>query len=145
MIWTEPGLSSLFALLPLQAQWDLHDYYQPDQELDEAAFNQSRAELDRSRPYLIHQAGKHFRVLESTFVKLSRDYGVDPEQMSRAINYATHQQARSRDPHSKVTLSFVAKPLNPRKLARVFIQLALHQARDRIEASDINPHGVAKL
>lgn len=129
MIWTDPGLQGLFGPLTVEVQWQLHEYYQPSLDLDEASLTRLRTELDQPKPSLAHQAGKHFKLLESTFIRLSREYGATSQQIRRAVSNVTHQQYKSKHPNSKVSLSAIANPdPDARRLARAFIALAIHQA-----------------
>jgi len=135
MLWREPGLDRLFSLLDTPAQWQLHDYYQPDQDLDEVEFNQLRRAVDRKDPARRHVVGRHFRLLEESFVAASRAFGADQDQMQSAIAAATvakqppgvRRFRQSETSHRKVQITTIAEPLDTRKVARGFLSLAEYQ------------------
>lgn len=125
MLWREPGLDVFFSLIGTTAQWRLHDYYQPDKDLDEADFNRHRKAVDRDNPLLTHVVGKNFRTIESAFVVVSREFGVDQNQMCRAIAAATSRSGRRTAARSSsVHVSVIANSPDPRRVARVFLRLA---------------------
>lgn len=138
MLWREPGLDIFFALLPTPAQWQLHSYHQPDVDLDQASFTDQRLVIDHRDPALAHTAGKHFKLLESAFVAASREFGVDKNQMNRAVLAAA---ARNNSPirpakrggkagraPSPVHIAVIAKPPDAGHVSRVFWRLAGYMA-----------------
>ena len=130
MLWTEPGLDECFALLSVRAQQEIHRYYQPNVDLTEDDFEACRQAIYRTDPQLTHQAGKHFHLLESTFIHLSRNCGASGQQIRQAVTCATHKQYKAKHPDSKISLSFIANPEpDAQKLARAFIQLATDGTR----------------
>ena len=131
MLWTEPGLDELFALLPVQAQWEIHKYYQPDADLTAADFEVNHLGLNQIQPQLAHLAGRHFHMLESAFIQLSRNYGADSQQIRKAVGQDIHRQYVTKHPDSKVSISVIANPEpDAQKLARALLSLAIHQKRD---------------
>src|SRR5680860_695176 len=130
MLWREPGLDILFSLLDTPAQWQLHDYYQPDQDIDEFKFNQLRNAIDRKDPARCHVVGRHFRLIEDGFVAASRAFGADQGQMRQAIMATTAradkppQLARPGQKTQGVHIGVVAKPLDAQAVARIFLRLA---------------------
>jgi hypothetical protein len=53
--WLE--FPKLYALLPLRAQWQVHEFYQPSEELTKGEFVARVKELANTKPALVHQAG----------------------------------------------------------------------------------------
>jgi hypothetical protein len=139
MLWIEPGLDIFFALLDHQAQWQLHEYYLSDESLDESIFEIRRRDTDQAQPSLRHRAGKHFKLLESPFISASNQFGVDREQMRRAVTRAaaTANASRRARPSKRnifagcagVQIAVIANPPDARKVARAFLDLAAYQAR----------------
>ena len=87
----ESGLQVLFGLLTVSAQWELHDYYQTDQHLDEMEFLALRKQADLASPSLVSRLGKHFRVIERAFVTVSRQHGMSETDIRLAVAAAIRE------------------------------------------------------
>jgi hypothetical protein len=134
MLWREPGLDIFFALLLTPAQWQLHEYYQPDEDLDELEFSQQRGSIDRRHPTLCHVAGKHFKLIESAFIAASREFGANEAQMNRAVMGSMvnlRSRGKARISPSSTQIAFIANPLNAQKMACIYLRLAAHEQDKR--------------
>lgn len=88
MLWCEPGLDIFFSLLCVSTQWQLHEYYCPNENLDEAEFKEHCQATDTKFPRLCYIVGKNFKVIEGFFMAASKVFGVDQAQMRQAIMVA---------------------------------------------------------
>lgn len=156
MLFLEPGMHVLFALLSFRDQQTLHLYYATDDDLNEREFGERRRELDRRHPSLSHRAGRCFRVLERAFIEASRAHGVTKEQMRQAVELhhqrqgvqrpSPRRQGASRQSSRDVVVLPVARPTpDSRKLAVALtelarLQLAQKRARTAASSSSSGPH-----
>lgn len=133
---TENGLDLLFLLLPLRKQYQLHEYYATDADLDEAAFREHRRRLDEAYPSMVHEAGKSYRLIERTFTKLSNDAGYGPtvarEILDRyriskpevtTISQVDRGNKRRTRSSENVPVLPITKRIDKKELAKVLLRL----------------------
>lgn len=145
MLWCDPGLNIFFALLSVSAQWQLHEYYRPAEDLNEAEFKRHCQAIVTKAPQLRHVVGKHFKVIEDLFVAASKAFGVDQAQMRQAVAMAIacndktlnrpkpkDQTRSSRSGSSNIGIAAIAKPLDIDKLGTAFLILAGHMTREKV-------------
>lgn len=85
--WSE--FSQLFGLLKLHEQWQLHEFYQPSKYLTKSELIEHIKSISREQPALVHQAGKHVRVLQRVFQAAAQLQG-----QSAPTNYVLEQAMR---------------------------------------------------
>lgn len=135
MLFDDPGLQVLFALLPTPQQWDLHDYYRTNGRLDEQEFLAVRRATDTASPSLAHRAGKSFRIIEDAFVAVSR---MSDQDIRTAVAHAVQSStppSGAKAPQAashEVRVVPIAKPLDVERVARAFIALAMFQNQSSV-------------
>lgn len=153
MLWCESKLQVFWALLSLPAQWQIHEYYRPAEELSPTELNDHLQKLKTQRPELSRVAGRHFKYLEAVFTAASRAYGVNQEQMQTAIMVAsarryrtakrpldktTDQQKTGRSSSANVLIAPIVKPIDVKKLAMACLRLTEEIARNNVAGKDSN-------
>lgn len=87
--WLE--FPKLYVLLPLEAQWQVHEFYQPSQEFTQDELTAHIKALSETKPALVHQVGKHFRLLETVFTVISEQLDITKEDGYRMLGAAVQQ------------------------------------------------------
>ncbi len=67
MLWIDA--QSIFGLLSVAQQWELHEFYEPSCDIGFDEFELHLAALKRDKPSLANNAGKRFRRLEVGFCR----------------------------------------------------------------------------
>lgn len=109
----------LYGLLPINAQWDLHAFYKPDEELTDQQRLAHREHVTSERPALPARAGRSFNQIYRSFEQ-ARD---------RAMLRQPAHQPKRRD--RQIRVYGIARPEPDLKLlARALVQSAIEQALD---------------
>lgn len=121
LAWEE--FDQLYSLLPVDQQWQLHDYYQPLHSYTEDELREHRAHITKTNPSRPAQAGRHY-------AKLHRVY----ETALRMAQQDHRAERRARTPAApgsrRVTVRAVARPEpDLHKLSLALIALAREMAR----------------
>jgi hypothetical protein len=134
LLWIDAP--KIYSLLRPAQQWELHEFYQSSRHVDFDEFELHISNLQTSSPSLCSRAGKHFRVLETAYLKL-RSQGVDLSDQiafSQALTprliesgTATIGQVKSNRTTKPrhISVTSVARPEpNLRLLARAYLGMA---------------------
>lgn len=122
--WLE--FQSLYTILPVSQQWELHAYYQPSKQLAKAELLEHRKRITGEQPSLPAKAGKHFDQLYRCF-RVAYAYAAGNELRFRnAIAQLTAQRPRSFKAGEHLTwVTALARPEpDYRRLALAFLELA---------------------
>jgi hypothetical protein len=130
----------LYALVPLHAQWQIHDFYQPSKELTETELIAHTKDLAKTNPALVHQAGKHVRLLQKVFRYISTELGIPRTEWYRALAGSIQHynpspaHMETTDGH-RYTIVAVARPeLDVQKLVKALVGVVER------EISEIDEH-----
>lgn len=121
----------LYGLLRLRSQWQLHEFYQPSKELTKRQLITHIYHLSLTKPALVHQAGKHSRLLYRVFRYIAKELNVSRSEWYRVFGSITERI----NPPNTITLPdrhgnrhFIvaaARPeLDVEKVARGLLRLA---------------------
>ena len=97
LIWLKAD--NAFGLLKPNAQWELHELYQPSIDLIPEELERHLTEIRRTKPSLLNRAGKHYRFLGHIYVSLVTA-GLDLEGDGRAFRLAINKLIAQRDDSS---------------------------------------------
>lgn len=125
--WCE--FPKLYAVLPLHAQWQIHEFYQPSNELTKAELIAHIKQLTKIKPALVHQAGKHYKRMYAIFRAVSEELDIPKADRMKALGTATQYykptSTNTTISNGKYTLSPVARPeIDIHKLAQALWELA---------------------
>ncbi|HEX6416099.1 MAG TPA: hypothetical protein VFZ62_01095 [Candidatus Saccharimonadales bacterium] len=132
--WLE--FPKLYALLPLDAQRQVHEFYRPSEELTKNELVTHIKALNNTKPTLVHQVGKHVRIMKEVFRRISKELGVPPPEwhgaMGSAVQHVNSSPANMETKDGRqYTISALARPeVNIQLLARALIELARRQSED---------------
>lgn len=128
----------LYALLPLRAQWQVHEFYQPSKELTKDELITHIRQLTKDKPALVHQVGKHVRRMKDVFRFMSKELGIPRSEWDRAISTPIQHynpspaHTTTRD-GTRYTIAAVARPeVDVRLLARALLELAKQNQGGRL-------------
>lgn len=120
----------LYAILSLHEQWQLHEFYQPSKQLTKTELAAHIRSVAAMKPALVHQAGKHARLMQRVFRYVSEDLGIPRSEWNKALGVPI-QRRRLSPAHMKApdgrryTIATVARPeVDIKLLIRALIELA---------------------
>jgi hypothetical protein len=112
---------SLYTILPMNQQWELHAYYRPSEQLSEAELREHQHTVAKQQRELPSKAGKHFNQLYRAFRTAFEHSRGDSRRFNAAIaelGHATTHPTR----RGSVRVSAVARPEpDLRRLARALL------------------------
>lgn len=100
---------STFALLKPNAQWELHELYQPSRDIGLDELELHIAGIHRTKASLLNRAGKYYRVLERVYVSLL-SAGLDLEGDGRDFRRAVTRLISQRDVQSNSRGGYSPQP-----------------------------------
>ncbi|MDN5274861.1 MAG: hypothetical protein JWP06_762 [Candidatus Saccharibacteria bacterium] len=127
--WTD--FNTIYGLLPVHEQWQVHEFYQPSRELTKEDLLAHIQQLTVTKPALAHQAGKHVHLMEKVFRRISQELDIPRSEWRRALNAANRQynpspgRQESTDGRRVDMVVGVARPeLDLKKFSKVLLELA---------------------
>ena len=104
------NLDVLYAVLPPEAQWDVHAYYQPSKELGDDALAEHRAEIEHRRPELAALASAGLARMRAVHSAALKRAGNDAALLHRLIGQASHRTTSSDSNGKTISVSAVVRP-----------------------------------
>ncbi|MGW1715606.1 hypothetical protein [Streptomyces sp. NPDC002156] len=119
----------LYAVLSLHEQWQLHEFYQPSKQPTRAELTTHIRNLAVVKPALVHQAGKHARLIQRVFRQISEELDIPRSEWNSVLS--TPIRRRNPSPArmdaldgKRYTIAVVARPeVNMKLLIRALIEL----------------------
>lgn len=128
--WSETP--ALYDKLSAKAQWALHTYYQPSEDLTARELSEHRQRVTTERPWLPSLAGKAFKVIAEGYRPRAAHGSRTPTVTAKPGGTKARAKRRGRD-HELRVLSVRRDPPDVQKLADALIELAQEQARQAKE------------
>ncbi len=128
---------SLYALLTVEQQWDMHAFYQPTKNLSQTKLVEHRKTITNERPSLPAMASKSFGIMYRAFRYAFRYANGDEQKFRQAIqafaqpgSYTIHTYTDGNKRQHSIRVTSVARPEPDSKLiARALLELARQQVR----------------
>ena len=121
--WLE--FDSLYTVLLVHQQWELHAYYQPSKPLTKTELLEHRKVISQQQPALAAKAGKHFDLLYRCFRMAYAAAAGDEKKFRRSITRLSRQRVLDGKGDRRVRVRALANPEPDIKmLARALVRLA---------------------
>lgn len=133
--WLE--FDSLYTVLLVHQQWELHAYYQPSKQLTQAELLEHRRVITAKQPSLAAKAGKHFDLLYRCFRMAYAAAAGDEKKFRNSISRLSRQRVTDSVGDRRVRVRALARPepdikMLARALIRLNNQLASTEGRETL-------------
>ena len=133
--WLE--FPKLYALLPLHAQWQVHEFYQPSKDITKAELTRHIRHLADTKPALVHQAGKHVRLMQRVFRHVSKELDIPRSEWGRAFSSVIQQVnplSASSPPERNGQRYTISVAVRPKMDVKIFSSVLVELAESLSEA-----------